>query len=226
MPLRKETCPSDQDIRVGVPSRASHRLRSTCGHCPGAETSRLRTPFGGCCPSLVDELHACSGTEKWGSSGRRGQARAAVVVVVGDSSDPVSRTAGLPDPASLSRSQAVMVQDQRLPRVPAEPGTIPRLCTRLLGAGETKRKCQKRVNQTRYSVTITSLSGLLGPCAPRTQAGHLRGAHSRYWGPVVWVCQQHRSLLLGHARRQILGEPPMPGESYGFRCTGSEFYSF
>lgn len=108
----------------------------------------------------------------------------------GDSSGPVSRTAGLPDPASLSRSQAVMVQDQRLPRVPAEPGTIPRLCARLLGAGETKRKCQKRVNQTRYSVTITSLSGLLGPCAPRAQAGHLRGAHSRYWGPVLWVCQQ------------------------------------
>lgn len=134
----------------------------------------------------------------------------------GGSSGPGARTAGLPDPASLSRSQAVMVQDQRLPRVPAEPGTIPRLCARLLGAGETKRKCQKRVNQTRYSVTITSLSGLLGPCAPRTQAGHLRGAHSRYWGPVVWICQQHRSLLLGHARRQILGEPPMPGESYGF----------
>lgn len=211
MPLRKETCPSDQDTRVGVPSRASHRLRSTC---PGAETSRLRTLFGGCCPSLGDELHACSGTEKWGSSGRRGQARAAVWG--GGSSGPGARTTGLPDPASLSRSQAVMVQDQRLPRVPAEPGTIPRLCARLLGAGETKRKCQKRVNQTRYSVTITSLSGLLGPCAPRTQAGHLRGAHSRYWGPVVWVCQQHRSLLLGHARRQILGEPPMPGESYGF----------
>lgn len=87
--------------------------------------------------------------------------------------------AGRPEPASLSRSPAVMVADQRLPRVPAEPGTIPRLCALLLGAGETKRKCQEHVNQTRYSVTITSLSGLPGPAhpsAPRSQAGHLRGA--------------------------------------------------
>lgn len=125
-------------------------------HCPGADTSGLRAPFGGCGPSLRDELRECSVAVL----GRR---EAKPRPQCGDSSGPVARTSGLPDPASLSRSQAVMVQDQRLPRVPAEPGTIPRLCARLLGAGETKRKCQERVNQTRYSVTITSLSGLLGP---------------------------------------------------------------
>lgn len=86
---------------------------------------------------------------------------------------------GRPEPASLSRSPTVMVADQRLPRVPAEPGTILRLCALLLGAQETKSKCQEHVNQTRYSVTITSLSGLPGrstPGAPRAQAQHLRGA--------------------------------------------------
>lgn len=86
--------------------------------------------------------------------------------------------AARPQPSSLSRSPAVMVADQRLPRVPVEPGTIPRLCALLLGARETKRKCQEHVNQTRYSVTITSLSGLPGPehpGAPRAQARHLHG---------------------------------------------------
>ncbi|KAK1341970.1 hypothetical protein QTO34_016722 [Cnephaeus nilssonii] len=97
----------------------------------------------------------------------------------GRAGEPVAGTAptaGRPEPASLARSPAVMVADQRLPRVPAEPGTIPRLCALLLGAQETKRKCQEHVNQTRYSVTITSLSGLPGPSTPGTQARHLRGA--------------------------------------------------
>lgn len=81
---------------------------------------------------------------------------------------PLARppAAGRPEPASLWRSPAVMVADQRLPRVPVEPGTIPRLCELLLGARETKGKCQEHVNQTRYSVTITSLSGLPGPQHP------------------------------------------------------------
>lgn len=94
-----------------------------------------------------------------GRSGRRGGGR-------GGPGSPVAGTvptAGRPEPASLARSPAAMLADQRLPRVPAEPGTIPRLCALLLGAQETKRKCQEHVNQTRYSVTITSLSGLPAP---------------------------------------------------------------
>lgn len=158
-------------FRPAPPTASNQRVIITLGQRPadsGHHSEAAALPF-----SMSYARVAVLGE---GGSGRPGQARAAV----GDSTGPVARTAGLPDPASLSRSQAVMVQDQRLPRVPAEPGTIPRLCARLLGAGETKRKCQERVNQTRYSVTITSLSGLLGPCAPRAQAGHLRGAHSQY----------------------------------------------
>lgn len=106
---------------------------------------------------------------------------------------PLARppAAGRPEPASLSRSPPVMVADQRLPRVPAESGTIPRLCELLLGAGETKGKCQEHVNQTRYSVTITSLSGLPGPQhpgAPRAQARHLRGALARVLGTDRPLC--------------------------------------
>lgn len=99
--------------------------------------------------------------------------------------------AGRPEPASLSRSSAVMVADQRLPRVPAEPGTIPRLCELLLGAGETKGKCQEHVNQTRYSVTITSLSGLPGPQhpwrTPRTGPTPARGPRA-YPGDRPTLC--------------------------------------
>lgn len=95
---------------------------------------------------------------------------------------------GRPEPASLSRSPTVMVADQRLPRVPAESGTILRLCALLLGAGETKRKCQEHVNQTRYSVTITSLSGLPGPQKPQrtphTGPDTCAGPSRPPWGPT------------------------------------------
>lgn len=124
---------------------------------------------------------------------------------------PLARppAAGRLEPASLSRCPAVMVADQRLPRVPAEPGTIPRFCALLLGAGETKRKCQEHVNQTRYSVTITSLSGLPGPehpGAPRAQARHLRGALApalgaggslRLCSPAVGAWARGRKEVLG-----------------------------
>lgn len=109
-----------------------------------------------------------------------------------------------PEPASLSRSPAVMVADQRLPRVPAESGTIPRLCELLLGAGETKGKCQEHVNQTRYSVTITSLSGLPGPQhpgAPRAQTGHLRGALARVLGTDRPLCPSNPEVSTWAGRK-------------------------
>lgn len=117
----------------------------------------------------------------------------------GDPCGPVARTAGLPGPCEPVAQPGCNGERSKAVRVPAEPGTILRLCARLLGAEETKRKCQERVNQTRYSATITSFSGLLGPRAPRAQAGHLRGAHSRSRGPVARVCCKYRSWLLGHA---------------------------
>lgn len=111
---------------------------------------------------------AAPGAAAVGAGGGRGP-RSSSVAPDGGPARPPARppAAGRPEPARLSRSPAVMVADQRLPRVPAEPGTIPRLCALLLGARETKRKCQEHVNQTRYSVTITSLSGLPGPGHPR-----------------------------------------------------------
>lgn len=127
--------------------------------------------------------------------------------------------AGCPEPASLSRSPAVMVADQRLPRVPAEPGTIPRLCALLLGAGETKGKCQEHVNQTRYSVTITSLSGLPGPQHPwRTpHAGRTpaRGPHACPGDRPAPVSLQPRSPRLSRARGLVLGVLQAPGTSPG-----------
>lgn len=109
-----------------------------------------------------------------------------------------------PEPASLSRSPTVMVADQRLPRVPAESGTILRFCALLLGAGETKRKCQEHVNQTRYSVTITSLSGLPGPQNPRRtpHAGPTpaRGPRALPGEPPALVSLQPQSWRLGQAQ--------------------------
>lgn len=126
--------------------------------------------------------HRCARSRGRGRAGRSVAAQEAWTV--GPARPPAARR---PEPARLSRSPAVMVADQRRPRVPAEPGTIPRLCALLLGARETKRKCQEHVNQTRYTVTITSLSGLPGPSTPAhparrpdTCAGPLRPP----WGPA------------------------------------------
>lgn len=155
---------------------------SVRGRRPGAET-RPWARFGGCCRSLRDDLHW------WSSAGaqrptRPGQAGTAV----GGSPWPSGQDCGPPGPREPVPQPGCNGARSKAARVPAEPGTILRLCARLLGAEETKRKCQERVNQTRYSVTITSFSGLLGPRAPRAQAGHLRRAHSRSGGPVAQVC--------------------------------------
>lgn len=113
---------------------------------------------------------------------------------------------GRPEPASLSRSPTVMVADQRLPRVPAESGTILRLCALLLGAGETKRKCQEHVNQTRYSVTITSLSGLPGPQnplrTPHTGPTPARGPRALPGDLPALVSFQPQSWRLGQAQER------------------------
>lgn len=181
MPLRKETCPNRQDTRVdrcSVPHHPPHA--SVRGRRPGAET-RPWARFGGrCLPCTM----TYTGGKVQGRSGRPGQFGAAV----GRSPWPSGQDCGPPGPREPVAQPGCNGARSKAARVPAEPGTILRLCARLLGAEETKRKCQERVNQTRYSVTITSFSGLPGPCAPRAQAGHLRGAHSRSWGPVARVC--------------------------------------
>lgn len=136
---------------------------------------------------------------------------------------PLSRppAAGCPGPASLSRSPAVMVADQRLPRVPAEPGTIPRLCALLLGARETKGKCQEHVNQTRYSVTITSLSGLPGPqhpwSTPRAGPTPARGPRARPGDRPAPESLQPQRPRLGRAQGQVVGVLQAPGASPGPR---------
>lgn len=109
--------------------------------------------------------------EQWGTAA--GQARPGPQL--GESLWPSGQDCGPPGPREPVAQPGCNGARSKAARVPAEPGTILRLCARLLGAEETKRKCQERVNQTRYSVTITSFSGLLGPRAPRAQAGHLRG---------------------------------------------------
>lgn len=148
-----------------------------------------------------------------GRSGRRGGER-------GGPGSPVAGTvpsAGRPEPASLARSPAVMVADQRLPRVPAEPGTIPRLCALLLGAQETKRKCQEHVNQTRYSVTIRP-SGVFQAPAPRAHRPDTCAGPSRLpGGPADPGVPPSRGRRLGQTRGpgptilQAAGACPGPG---------------
>lgn len=125
---------------------------------------------------------------------------------------------GRPEPARLSRSPAVMVADQRRPHVPVEPepGTIPRLCALLLGARETKRKCQEHVNQTRYTVTITSLSGLPGPSTPVHPAHRpdtCAGPSRTLWGPAGPRVPAAPNPRPSHAERRA------PRGPAGSRCS-------
>lgn len=156
-----------------------------------------------------------------GRSGRPGQAGAAV----GGSPWPSGQDCGPPGPREPVAQPGCNGARSKAARVPAEPGTILRLCARLLGAEETKRKCQERVNQTRYSVTITSFSGLLGPRAPCAQAGHLRGGPSPVLGTRRPFVSLTPKLAPGPSiknfgdRVQALGKS---GESW---CTGSEVHS-
>lgn len=111
-------------------------------------------------------------------------------------------------PAEGCLESAVMVADQRLPSVPVETGTIPCLCELLLGAQETKRKCQEHVNQTRYSVTITSLSGLPGPehtrstlrAGPTPAGGGGGGGSCRPGDQLAPVPQRPLSQCLGQSQ--------------------------
>lgn len=96
-------------------------------------------------------------------------------------------------------------------RVPAEPGTIPSLCAPLLGAQETKGKCQGHVNQARYSATITSLSGLQ---APGAQAGHLRG------GPRARPRERPAGSLQPRVRGACPGPGALPGPAPDAQASG------
>lgn len=180
VPLRKERCPNHQDTRVDVLSRTTHRMHQC------ADVALEQRPGLGHVSEAVALPCAMTytGGTVQGRSGQPGQSGAAV----GGSPWPSGQDCGPPGSREPVAQPGCNGARSKAARVPAEPGTILPLCAWLLGAEETKRKCQERVNQTRYSVTITSFSGLLGPRAPRAQAGHLRGAHSRSWGPVARVC--------------------------------------
>lgn len=178
---------SGHACRCSVPHHPPNAL--VRGPRPGVEI-RSWARFGGRCPSLRDDLHRWSrvGAQRAGVAAGWGAGRAGVAV--GGSPWPSGQDCGPPGPREPVAQPGCNGARSKAARVPAEPGTILRLCARLLGAEETKRKCQERVNQTRYSVTITSFSGLLGPRAPRAQAGHLRGAHNRWsWRSIARVCR-------------------------------------
>lgn len=154
-------------------------------------------------PAGTDRTRGGRSQRSGGRGGGWGRGRSPVGPDCGPALPPA---AGRPEPASLSRSPTVMVADQRLPRVPAESGTILRLCALLLGAGETKRKCQEHVNQTRYSVTITSLSGLPGPQnpqrTPHTGPTPARGPRALPGDPPALVSFQPQSWHLGQAQER------------------------
>lgn len=157
--------------------------------------------------------------------GRRGPARA----VAAPEAAPSGRRAGRGRAVGRDRGPPRAGEPVAQPRCsggrskaapcPRGARTIPRLCALLLGARETKRKCQEHVNQTRYSATITSLSGLPGPRAPPPHPAHrpdtCAGPSRPPRGPAG-PC----ALLRGRRRGRAPGRGPWgpclaPGTSLG-----------